>query len=177
MHSHTSARVILCLLFQTIVRMCGTVQKRVGIFTTTGEEQGHLKVCLSPSSDRCPCPTSPCRCSGGLVMSPSSLGKQIPQSTPIKGHPRYARHITYPGNGGHQQGLHSDTGVVHFLLGKAGVDHVHNAVNGEGRLGNVGGDNNLSAGDSTLTCGGWRLCVYVLCMCVVCMFMWCVCAC
>lgn len=35
---------------------------------------------------------------------------------------------------------------AHLLLGKAGVDHVHDAVDGERRLGDVGGHDDLAAG-------------------------------
>ena len=49
------------------------------------------------------------------------------------------------GDGGHEQRLHSDAGVVHLLLGEAGVYHERNPVDGEGGLRDVRGHDALAA--------------------------------
>mmetsp|Transcript_15069 Transcript_15069/g.63555 ORF Transcript_15069/g.63555 Transcript_15069/m.63555 type:complete len:372 (+) Transcript_15069:2103-3218(+) len=51
-------------------------------------------------------------------------------------------------DGRHQQRFDADTRVIHLLLGKPGIEHVHDAVDGERRLGNVRGDDNLAPGDA-----------------------------
>ena len=48
------------------------------------------------------------------------------------------------GDGGDHQRVHANLAVVHLLLGKAGVHHIVDAVNGERGLSNVGGDDALS---------------------------------
>mmetsp|Transcript_9026 Transcript_9026/g.22493 ORF Transcript_9026/g.22493 Transcript_9026/m.22493 type:complete len:450 (+) Transcript_9026:611-1960(+) len=45
----------------------------------------------------------------------------------------------------HEQRLHADARVVHLLLREARVDDVHDALDRERRLGNVGGDDDLAA--------------------------------
>jgi len=44
----------------------------------------------------------------------------------------------------------------HLLLGKAGVDDIHDAVDGQRRLCNVGGDNDFAAGGAAGPRCGWR---------------------
>mmetsp|Transcript_28058 Transcript_28058/g.70446 ORF Transcript_28058/g.70446 Transcript_28058/m.70446 type:complete len:233 (+) Transcript_28058:889-1587(+) len=53
------------------------------------------------------------------------------------------------GDRGHQQRLHANARVVHFLLGEAGVDDVHDAVNGERRFRDVGGYDALASPGAT----------------------------
>lgn len=48
------------------------------------------------------------------------------------------------GDGGDHQAVHANLAVVHLLLGKAWVHHIVDAINGQGGLSNVGGDDNLA---------------------------------
>jgi hypothetical protein len=56
-----------------------------------------------------------------------------------------AHSAPHPADGRHQQALDADARVVHLLLGKAGVDDVHDAIDGQRRLCNVGGHHDLAA--------------------------------
>lgn len=49
----------------------------------------------------------------------------------------------------YQEGFHSYTGIVDFLLGEARVDDVDNTVNGEGGLGDIGADDAFASRWST----------------------------
>ena len=47
-------------------------------------------------------------------------------------------------DGGDEEGLDAELRIVHLLLGESAVDDEDDSVNGEGRLSNVGGDDNLA---------------------------------
>jgi len=47
-------------------------------------------------------------------------------------------------DGRHDEGVHAHPGVEDFLLAEAGIHHVDDPVDGEGGLGDVGGDDALA---------------------------------
>lgn len=66
--------------------------------------------------------------------------------------------MAHSGNRRHKQRLNPDPGVVHFLLGKARVYDVHNAVNGQGSLCYVGRHDDFPAWQPSWL-GSRRCCV------------------
>lgn len=55
-------------------------------------------------------------------------------------------------DGGDEKALYAGAGIVHLLFGEAGVDDVHNAVNRQRRLGDVGRDDDFAPGGAPRRC-------------------------